>query len=112
MQLRKLLRARKEYRLAEGELLHVAQVENNGCCVLLFMLPDERLALTALNFGRDTARETFDLAELADLKPQSLQQAQAVDIVTGNDEARLEDGKLSIELEPLTGRTLVIEQNE
>jgi hypothetical protein len=112
MQLRKLLRARKEYGLAEGELVHVAEVENKGCCVLWFTLPDERVALTALNFGREAARETLELAKLPDLKQLNLQQAQAVDIVTGERCARLEAGKLSIELEPLSGRTLVIEPNE
>jgi maltose alpha-D-glucosyltransferase/alpha-amylase len=111
MRLRDMLRARKEYRIAEGELVHVARVENKGACLLVFTLPDDALAITALNFAREPVRETVDLGDIDGLDQKNLRQAQAVDIVSGKKDVAIEGGKATIELDSLSGLTLVIETN-
>jgi maltose alpha-D-glucosyltransferase/alpha-amylase len=108
MRLRQILRARKEHRLAEAELIQVAAVEQRGSCLLVMRLPDERLAVTALNFGRSEASETLDLEKLPGIELNRLHGAEAVDIVSGEQASRVERGKLVIELDALSGQTLVI----
>ncbi|MFO0927365.1 MAG: hypothetical protein U0736_10040 [Gemmataceae bacterium] len=55
-QLKTLLAARRQYRVAEGILLAVPEPRTAGVCVLVLRLPDHPLAVTVLNFGRGGGR--------------------------------------------------------
>jgi len=55
-------RARKQYRIAEGQMLAVPPVGDKGVCVLIMRLPDsQNLAITALNYGRGSTSVQVNL---------------------------------------------------
>jgi len=107
--LRRLLAARKEYRIAEAELLAVPEVKDSALCLLVLRLPDSSVAVTALNFGRQAVEETLDLAELHGVAAKNLAGEKVVDILSAETVGHVsETGRLKIKLAPLTGTTLVI----
>ena len=109
--LKRMLAAREEHNLALGELLAVPEPASPAACVLVLRLPGRpRLAVTALNFGREPIEEPVDLADLKGIEPDHLRGRDALDIVADRPAGRVgDDGRLTIRLEPLGGRTLVIE---
>src|SRR5262249_15111702 len=63
--LKRLLAARKAYRVAEGELLAAPEPKDPGVCLLVLRLPGKGgLAVTALNFGRSAVEEEVDLTKV------------------------------------------------
>ena len=50
--IKRLLAARRKYRLAEGELIAVPEPKASALCLLVLKLPDHPLAVTALSGGR------------------------------------------------------------
>jgi trehalose synthase len=109
-QLQRLLAARKKYRIAEGELLAVPEVEHPAVCVLVLKIPGRHGgALTALNFGLRDVRESVNLSRIDELSPEKLRRGELVDIVSGERAGELrESGRVTIELPALTGRTVLL----
>lgn len=100
--LKGMLAARKQYRVAEGELLAVPEPTAAGLCVLVLKLPDRPLAVTVLNFSR------ADVSEDVDLGPAGKAMAgEWVDILTGKPAGRAADGRLRVSVPALSGTTLV-----
>jgi maltose alpha-D-glucosyltransferase/alpha-amylase len=101
--LKAMLAARREYRIAEGELLAVPEPKAAGVCVLVLKLPDHALAVTVLNFGRDDADEVVELP--GNSKPPA---GAWTDILTGRaGAAKFEAGRLRIRIPALSGTTFV-----
>jgi trehalose synthase len=104
--LRQMLAGRKQYRIAEAEIVAVPEPHDRAVCVLVMRLPgDGGMAVTALNYG--SAATSVDV----DVVPASLsgEAWRARDAVTGQDAgATTRDGKVAVKLEPLSGRTIVL----
>jgi trehalose synthase len=107
--LRVLLAARKEYRLAEGELLAVPEGVPEGVCVLVMKPPGHPLAVTALNFGRARADVEVDLGKVKGVRASELAGAALTDVVAGKSAGKVGGrGVLRLRLEALSGKTLVV----
>jgi trehalose synthase len=102
--LKRLLAARKRYRLAEAELAAAPEVRDAGVCVLVLRLPaGAGVAVTALNFGRAAAEAEIDLSA------ERVGGRRAADAVSGEGAGEVSgSGRLTVRLPPLEGRTLVV----
>lgn len=111
--LRDLLAARRRYRIAEGELIAIPETANRSLCILVLKLPGPRLAVTALNFGRQPTHGEIDLGQAPGVKPDQFRVQPVTDILSGRGSGTTtESGRLSIRLEPLAGTTYVIGRPE
>jgi hypothetical protein len=114
-QLRRMLAARKKYRLAEGELLAVPDVKNKSVCVLLLRVPGPHLgAITALNFSHRDVEERVDLVGQNGLVANraGAMNGRMFDAVKGEPEGNVPDsGQITIKLPALSAKTLVIERS-
>lgn len=107
-QLKRLLAARRQARLAEGELLAVPEPKASALCVLVLRLPDQPLALTVLNFGRDEVEEEIDLRNLGKQTTDDLRGRTWKDMLTGRDMGTVTDeGRLRLRVPGLAGTTLL-----
>jgi maltose alpha-D-glucosyltransferase/alpha-amylase len=109
--LKTMLAARREYRIHEAELLSVPNVGNPAFAVLVMRLPDsEDLAVTALNYGREVRMIEVDLTQVPPgIDAAAIAGRPAHDIVADHSAGSVADnGRLSMEVEALTGRTIVI----
>ena len=104
-----MLKARKKYRIAEGELLAVPDVKNRAACILVMQAPGSGAAVvTALNFSQKSVREEIELLAIKGLQQEKVT-GQLLDIISGKRLGTLPDsGQLTIELPALTARTIVI----
>jgi maltose alpha-D-glucosyltransferase/alpha-amylase len=109
--LKRVLAARKECRIAEGELLAVPEVKNPGVCLLVLRLPErDAFAVTALNFSRSAAEEEIDLTAVPGATAEKLRGRRVVDAVEGKPDGTVTDrGRLTVSLAALSGKTLVME---
>jgi maltose alpha-D-glucosyltransferase/alpha-amylase len=109
--LKRMLAARKEHRIAEGVLLAAPQTKNPGVCLLILKLPDGgACAVTALNFGRAPVEETVNLAAVPGVSADALRGAKAVDVISREASGGVDGaGRLTIKLDALSGKTLVIQ---
>jgi maltose alpha-D-glucosyltransferase/alpha-amylase len=109
-QLARMLKARKQHRLAEGELLAAPPVKHPGACLLVMRVPGRTVAaVTALNFSAEAIEESLDLSRIDEVSTQKLPTGRLQDIITGERTAELDDsGRLTIKLPALSARTLVI----
>jgi hypothetical protein len=104
-----MLVARRQYRVAEGELIAVPEPADRGACLLAMRLPDQRLAITVLNFGRRSITEDIELGRLPGVAPDRVRGRRAIEILTGRDVGPIsESGRLTVRLDPLSGTTVVI----
>lgn len=108
--LKEILRARRKYQIALGELIAIPRVTHSPVCVLVIKLPGDRsFAVTALNFGRRPVREEVDRSTLEKLTKVSLSQVNIVNAINGEVEPRIENGKgLTLTLNGISGKTLII----
>ena len=109
--LQRMLAARRQYRIDEAELLSVPNVGNPAFAVLVMRLPDsEDLAVTALNYGREVRMIEVDLTQVPPgIEAAAIAGRPAHDIVADHSAGAVsDDGRLSMEVEALTGRTIVI----
>ena len=112
-QIKQMLAARQKYRIAEGQMLAVPPVTDRAVCVLVMRLPDsQNLAITALNYGRGNTSVKVDLTQVPPGIPSSSVAGQpALDIVSNQGTGNVSDqGILTIDLQQLSGRTLVVER--
>ena len=105
-----MLAARKQHRIHEGEMLAVPNVGNSAVCVLVMRLPDSgALAVTALNYGRDSTSIHVDLTTVPGATAGATAGQPARDVVADRDAGTVSgDGRLTVDLEGLSGRTLVL----
>jgi maltose alpha-D-glucosyltransferase/alpha-amylase len=100
--LKALLAARREYRVAEGELLAVPEPKAAGLCALVLRLPDHPLAVAVLNFGREEAAEEIDLGDTGGAA------GNWVDVLTGKPMGSAGGRRVAIRVPALTGTMLVL----
>lgn len=113
MQLSRMLKARKKYRLAEGKLLAVPRGSQRPVCILVMQPPGPTsLVITALNFSQHRVREEIDLSAFTSLGEKPISRGM-LDIVTGEELGKLPDsGLVTIELPALTAQTIRIGKAE
>jgi trehalose synthase len=109
-QLKKMLAARKQFKIDQGTMNAVPPTGNPGVAVLEMTLPDNSFAITALNYGRNSASVQVDLTLIPPGIPAMQVAGQtAQDIVANQSDGTVgSDGKLSINLDALAGKTLVV----
>jgi hypothetical protein len=110
-QIKRMLAARKQYRIHEATVHSVPDSGNKGVVLLGMTLPDKGgIAVTALNYGRTAASVAIDLTSISSTIPPALIVGQtACDIVLGTDAGVVSrSGRLNIDIEALSGRTLVV----
>jgi trehalose synthase len=107
--LKKMLGARRKYKIALGTMIAVPEVEHSALCVLVFRLPEKHsYAVTALNFGRNPIREEIDLSAIEKAEGCSISDWESIDAITEKPEGAIgEDDRYELSLDPLTGKTLI-----
>jgi trehalose synthase len=114
-QIKRMLAARKQWRIHEAQMLAVPNVGNPSVCVLIMQLPDsEDLAITALNYGRQNVSFDVDLTQVPPGIPAELLAGKAAhDIVADQEAGAVSDaGRLNVALDSLTGRTIVVRRTQ
>ena len=110
-QLKQKLAAREKYHIPAGQMLAVPQVNDPSVCVLVMKLPDNRLAITALNYNRNSSMVTVDLSNVPGTSAGSTAKQTAHDIVADQDVGTVSDtGQLNLQLDSLSGQTVVVPQ--
>jgi trehalose synthase len=111
-QLKKLLAARKQFKIDQGTMNAVPPTGNKAVAVLEMTLPDNSFAITVLNYGKDSASVQVDLTQIPPGIPAMQVAGQnAQDIVADQSAGTVgSDGKLSIDLDALAGKTLVVQR--
>ncbi len=110
-QIKRMLAARKRYRIHEGAIISVPNSGKPGVALLVMTLPDNGgLAITALNYGRTATSVKVDLTQFsASIPAASVAGQTARDIVREHDAGVVTgSGRLNIDIGDLSGRTLVI----
>ena len=110
-QIKRMLAARKRYRIHEGAIISVPNSGKPGVVLLVMTLPDNGgLAITALNYGRTATSVKVDLTQFsASIPAASVAGQTARDIVREHDAGVVTgSGRLNIDIGDLSGRTLVI----
>lgn len=102
-QLRAMLTARNQYRLAEGVLTSVPEPKAHGACAIILRLPDYPVAVTVLNFGREAVSEEIDLGAAG-----KGVEGTWVDILSGKPAGQAGGGRVTVRVPALTGTTLVL----
>jgi maltose alpha-D-glucosyltransferase/alpha-amylase len=111
--LKRLLAARRECRIAEGEFVAVPEPKHPGVCLLVWRLPDGSWAVTALNFGRSEVEEELNLPGVLETPVEQLQGRAVSDVVAGAEEGPVPaSGRLAVKLAGLSGKVLVIRQRK
>jgi hypothetical protein len=106
-----MLAAREEYDIKDATMNAVPPVGNDSVAVLVMTLPDSQdLAITALNYGRMAADVVVDLTQIPPGIPAGqLGGLQAIDAFSGDNAGTVSSsGSLSISMEAIQGRTLVV----
>ena len=105
-QLKRMLGARKESRIAFMKTRSVSEVTNEGVLVMLFEHPEDlSFAITALNFGREPVGETIRIPEIA---------AKSAQLIFSTHPGRAEKirisnrGDFSLNLRPIQGKVFVV----
>jgi maltose alpha-D-glucosyltransferase/alpha-amylase len=111
-QLKKMLAARKQFKIDQGTMNAVPPTGNKAVAVLEMTLPDNSFAITVLNYGKDSASVQVDLTQIPPGIPAMQVAGQnAQDIVADQSAGTVgSDGKLSIDLDALAGKTLVVQR--
>jgi maltose alpha-D-glucosyltransferase/alpha-amylase len=110
-QIQKMLAARKQYRIAEGTMLAVPPVSDKSVVILVMKLPDSKLAVTALNYGRGSTAVQVDLTQVPPGIPSSSLAGQtATDVIAGQSSGTVSgNGQLTVNLDALSGKTVVVQ---
>lgn len=108
-QIQAMLAARKKYNIMNATLNSVPPTGNAAVAVLTMTLPDSDLAVTVLNYGKNSNSVTVDLTLIPPGIPASSVAGQtALDIINNSSAVVSSDGKVNVDLNALSGRTLVI----
>jgi maltose alpha-D-glucosyltransferase/alpha-amylase len=108
-QLKRILAARKRSGIALGQLIAIPAVKHPGLCVLVFKLENGSYAITALNFARDSVRESLDLSVLRSAVDKSKPEIPLVDALTGTVDGKLSpEQRAELTLDPLSAKTWLL----
>jgi hypothetical protein len=109
--LKHTLKIRKEYGIDLADVVAVPSVKNQGVFLLVMQLPsDEKPAITAINFSRTHVVENLNLSDFEGIDVNNLIEQNANDIMKNKRDGRVsEEGTLSISLNGLEGKVLVID---
>jgi maltose alpha-D-glucosyltransferase/alpha-amylase len=112
-QIKQMLAARKKYGVDQATMNAVPPTGNQAVAVYAMTLPNStNLAITALNYGRTANTVQIDLTKIPPGIPASQLAGQsALDIISQQNAGVVSDnGQLTIDLDSLSGRTLVIQR--
>jgi hypothetical protein len=103
MQLRNILKARREQGVANGKLLAIPDTVNRGVLVLLHELKEGgKLQLLAVNFSKAPVSEVFDIPRV--------RKTTAIDLITGLAMKKPLDAEtIRIDLPPLSGKAILFQ---
>lgn len=100
--LKKMLKARADYRIFESEQVDVPAVKSGGLVVMVHRLPQGKgIEVTALNFGRTPVQEAVAI----DAAPSG---ATVEDLLDEAPASKLSGKRLTLSLGPLEGRVLLL----
>jgi maltose alpha-D-glucosyltransferase/alpha-amylase len=109
-QLKKILQARKKARIAEADMLAAPDVGNKSVVTLVMKLPDNGgVAVSVLNYGRDKTDVNVDMSKVDGMPNR---QGQAHDIIADQDVGDGAGNTLTLHLDGLSGKTVVIQQSK
>ncbi len=108
-QIQKMLAARKKFDIADATENSVPPTGNPAVAVITMTLPNSDLAVTALNYGKNSNSVTVDLTQIPPGIPASDVAGQmGTDIIDNSTANVSNDGHVTINLNALSGRTLVV----
>jgi maltose alpha-D-glucosyltransferase/alpha-amylase len=111
--MKKMLAAREKFGIKDATMNAVPPVPNAGLAVVVMTLPDSSLAITALNYGRQATSVEVDLTQIPPGIPAgTIGGVAAVDAISGQSAGTVSAaGLLKIDLESITGRTIVVKRS-
>ena len=106
MQLKRILAARKKYKIELAELVAVPETSHSAVCILVMRPPHKASTIiTALNFSRESVTEDVDckkLMRMSELKSGTV----ILNCVSEKAEGAIDnEGRLELSLGPWTGKT-------
>jgi trehalose synthase len=109
-QVAKIVSARKQYGISDARAVAAPGLDDRSVFALLMQLPSEvgGVAVTAANYGRDSATVSVDLAEAT--QGSAGVSGTPRDILSGQERGSLSGTRLTFELEGLTGTTIVLSE--
>jgi trehalose synthase len=111
-QIQKMLAARKQFQIADATENSVPPTGNPAVCVITMTLTNGDLAVTALNYGHNTANVQVDLTQIPPGIPaSSIVGNMSLDIISNAAGTVSSDGHLSVDLDALSGKTIVVHRN-
>jgi hypothetical protein len=104
-----MLAARKKYDIQDATENSVPPTGNPAVAVITMTLPNSDLAVTALNYGKSSNSVDVDLTAIPPGIPVAQVAGQmAVDIIDNSNVNVSSNGHMTINLNALSGRTLVV----
>jgi hypothetical protein len=104
-----MLAARKKYDIQDATENSVPPTGNPAVAVITMTLPNSDLAVTALNYGKSSNSVDVDLTAIPPGIPAAQVAGQmAVDIIDNSNVNVSSNGHMTINLNALSGRTLVV----
>ena len=107
-----MLAAREEYNIKDATMNAVPPVSDASVAVVVMTLPNSDLAITLLNYGRNATSVDVDLKQVPPGFPAGvIGGLDTVDVITGLSAGAVSSsGFLTIDLERLAGRTIVVKR--
>jgi trehalose synthase len=111
MQLKRMLVARKKYKIELAKLVAVPETSHSAVCLLVMHPPDSgSTIITALNFSHESVREEVDFKKLMQTLGLNSSGNVILNCLTDKAEGSIDnEGKMRISLAPWTGKTYSIE---
>lgn len=96
--LKHIIQVRRNYRIELYDVLAVPDVDNPGVFILVMRLPEnQKIAITAINFGRSAVEEKIDLKKIKGLSTGSFSGHRIEDVLNGKTEKAIaEDETLTV----------------
>jgi trehalose synthase len=106
-----ILKLRRDYGIAVSEVLAVPEVSNNSIFLLVMSIPENnRIAVTAINFGRSSVSEKIDFAKIKGIDWQRLCGQKVTDALEEKQITTVsEDGSFQVKLDGWKAKLLIIE---
>jgi trehalose synthase len=111
MQLKRMLAARKKYKIELAKLMAAPNASHSAVCILLMRPPDTAaIIITALNFSRESIKEEVDFKKFKQLSELKLRGNIILNCVSEKAEGEIDnDDKMKFSLEPWSGKTYSID---
>ncbi len=111
--MKQMLAGREKYGIKDATMNAVPPVNNSSVAVLAMTLPDsQNLAITALNYGREATSVDVDLTQIPPgISAGMIGGVGTVDAISGQSTGSVSAaGILTIDLEAIAGRTIVVQR--